>query len=248
MGFFNKEKFKFGKLHKYNFMNKSNSIRSYLPDTRLATKANISSMLRSYRTIFLKPDEGAGGQGIYKLTKIGNKYILISGTVRKQYNSLDALYNLHHRWFVKYKYVAQKGIELLKYNKRPFDIRVMVQKNKSRQLEVTGIIGRLAKQGRIVTNYHSGGTPLPVETLLSPHLKGTRRTEYIHKMEQIGKQACIVLERIYRSRKAFGADIAIDSKMRPWILEVNTKPDTKIFRALKDKTMYKRVMRYKNLY
>ncbi|WP_282942303.1 YheC/YheD family protein [Paenibacillus sp. RC67] len=244
MGYRSKVKFKFGKLGKYYFMKKYSSIRSYLPDTRLATKANISSMLQKYGTIFLKPDEGASGQGIFKLTKVGNKYTLRSGTVTKHYHSLDAAYNPHHKWFTRYKYVAQKGIQLLKHNERPFDLRVMVQKNKNKEFDVTGIIGRLAKRGKIVTNFHSGGTPLPVEALLSTHMSGDEQAAYIQDMERIGKEASIVLGHSYRSNKAFGVDIAIDNKMNPWILEVNTRPDTKIFKTLKDKSMYRRIMQY----
>lgn len=244
MGYRNKVKFKFGKLGKYKFMKKYSSIRSYLPDTRLATKSNISSMLQLYGTIFLKPDEGASGHGIFKLTKNGNKYTLRSGTVTKHYHSLDAVYQPHHKWFTRYKYVAQRGIHLLKHNERPFDLRIMVQKNKSKQLEVTGIIGRLAKKGKIVTNFHSGGTPLPVQTLLSSHFSGDEQTDFIQNMEQIAKEASVVLGHSYRSNKAFGVDIAIDHAMKPWILEVNTRPDTKIFKALKDKSMYNKIMLY----
>ncbi|GAA4848678.1 hypothetical protein GCM10023310_28610 [Paenibacillus vulneris] len=244
MGYRNKVKFKWGKLGKYRFMKKYSSIRPYLPDTRLATKANIGTMLEKYGTVYLKPDEGASGYGIYKLTKKGDQYILRSGTTTRYYHSLDAAYRPHHQWFTRYRYVAQQGIRLLQHNKRAFDLRIMVQKNKDKQFEVTGIIGRLAKQGKIVTNFHSGGTPLPVETLLSSHLTGDEQASFIQSMEQIGKEASVVLGHSYRSNKAFGVDIAIDSDMKPWILEVNTRPDTKIFRALKDKTMYRRIMQY----
>ncbi|NHN30803.1 hypothetical protein G9U52_13260 [Paenibacillus sp. S3N08] len=236
-----------GKLGKYYFMKGFNSINTFLPDTRIATKSNIRAMLRLYESLYLKPDEGTGGHGIYKITKIKNKYTLRSGTASKQFNSLDALYSSLHKQFSRNKYIVQKGIDLLKHNKRSFDIRVMVQKNRSKKLVVTGVIGRLAKPGKIVTNYHSGGTPLPIDSLLVSHLKRDKREKYIKRMEILGKEASNVLGKNYRSKRAFGVDIAIDSKMKPWILEINTRPDMSIFNTLKNKTMYKRILEYSRI-
>ncbi len=242
-----KVKYKMGKLGKYNFMKRFNAINAFLPDTRKATKSNIKTMIGLYESLYLKPDEGTGGKGIYKLTKTKNGYSLRSGTASKFFNSIDALYSSFHVLFTKNKYVVQKGIDLLKHNNRTFDIRVMVQKNKNKILIPTGIIGRLAKPKKIVTNYHSGGTPLPVEMLLKSRLKGDIRRKYIQRIEILGKEASKVLGRSYRSRRAFGVDIAIDSTMKPWILEINTQPDRSIFNTLKNKTMYKRILTYSKI-
>ncbi|MEK3723582.1 YheC/YheD family protein [Paenibacillus sp. FSL H8-0034] len=239
-----KEKYKMGKLGKHNFMKRYKAVNNFLPDTRIATKSNIKTMIKWYESLYLKPDEGTGGHGIYKITKTKNGYSLRSGTASKYFNSIDALYGSLHILFTRNKYVVQKGIDLLKHNKRAFDIRVMVQKNENKTLIPTGIIGRLAKPKKIVTNYHSGGTPLPIDTLLKSHLKRDSRRQYIQRIEKLGKVASNVLGKSYRSKRAFGVDIAIDSKMKPWILEINTRPDMSIFKTLKNKTMYKRILKY----
>lgn len=239
-----KVKYKMGKLGKYNFMHKFSSVNSLLPDTKAATKSNIFKMINKYDSIFLKPDEGTGGYGIFKITKTQKGYVLRRGTTSRNYITFDALYSSIGKFLYKNKYVVQKGINLLKHKGRPFDIRVMVQKNRNGQLESTGIIGRLAKPNKIVTNYHSGGTPLPIDTLLKTHLKGAARANFISKINSLGRKASIVLAKSYRRKKAFGVDIAIDSHMKPWILEINTRPDMSIFNTLKDKTMYRRILRY----
>jgi hypothetical protein len=242
-----KEKYKMGKLGKYQFMRRYKEIRSYLPDTRLANKSNIRAMIQRYDSLFIKPDKGTGGHGILKLSRYRNKYILKAGSISKQFGSFDAMYSSIHRLLTRNKFVVQKGIRLLQVNKRPFDIRVMVQKNKSRRLVVTGIIGRLARPGKIVTNYHSGGTPLPIGSLLKPHIGGAKRGSYIRRIERLGKEASVILGKTYTRKKAFGVDIAIGPNLRPWILEINTKPDKSIFNTLKNKTMYKRVIRYSKM-
>ncbi|MFB9328698.1 YheC/YheD family protein [Paenibacillus aurantiacus] len=239
-----KVKYKMGKLGKHLFMSKYSSINALLPDTKAATKSNIYKMLRKYDSLYIKLDEGTGGRGIYKITDVDGGFLLRSGTTSKMHTTFEALYNSLAKFLKNDKYVVQQGIDLLEHNGRSFDIRVMVQKNRSGQLETTGIIGRLAKPKKIVTNFHSGGTPLPVSTLLESHLNKTDRAVFIKELESLGRRASIVLGESYRSKKAFGVDIAIDSNMKPWILEINTGPDMSIFNALKDKTMYRRILKY----
>ncbi|WP_029191286.1 YheC/YheD family protein [Paenibacillus elgii] len=242
-----KVKYKMGKLGKHNFMKKYKMIRSFLPDTRKATLTNIKTMLRLYKSVYLKPDEGTGGRGIYKITKEKNNFILRTGSDVRNFNSLNVLFATIQRNLIRDKYIVQEGIVLLKHNNRPFDIRVMVQKNEKGILDVTGIIGRQAKRNKIVTNYHSGGTPLPLDTLLKSHLNDKSRKQYIQIIKRLGKNASTVLGKSYRSKRAFGVDIAIDYKMNPWVLEINTQPDMSIFNTLKNKTMYKRILRYSEI-
>ncbi len=228
-------------------MKKYKMIRSFLPDTRKATLTNIKTMLRLYKSVYLKPDEGTGGRGIYKITKEKNNFILRTGSDVRNFNSLNVLFATIQRNLIRDKYIVQEGIVLLKHNNRPFDIRVMVQKNEKGILDVTGIIGRQAKRNKIVTNYHSGGTPLPLDTLLKSHLNDKSRKQYIQIIKRLGKNASTVLGKSYRSKRAFGVDIAIDYKMNPWVLEINTQPDMSIFNTLKNKTMYKRILRYSEI-
>ncbi|WP_236575573.1 MULTISPECIES: YheC/YheD family protein [Paenibacillus] len=242
-----KEKYKMGKLGKYKFMKKYKMIRKFLPDTRTATLSNIKIMLGLYKSVYLKPDEGTGGHGIYRIHRDKNNLILRTGSKSRIFSSLNDLYTSIKNVLTRGKYIVQEGIELLKHNHRPFDIRVMVQKNGKGILDVTGIIGRQAKRNKVVTNYHSGGTPLPVDTLLKSHLNDESRKRYIQLLERLGKDASTVLGKSYRSKRAFGVDIAIDNKMNPWVLEINTKPDMSIFNALKNKTMYKRILRYSKI-
>ncbi|OCT14396.1 hypothetical protein A8709_26670 [Paenibacillus pectinilyticus] len=68
----------------------------------------------------------------------------------------------------KKTYLVQKGIRLLRYHELPFDLVIMIQRNRQRKWEVTGIVGRLAMPNKVVTNNHSGGRPMPVGKLLSP--------------------------------------------------------------------------------
>lgn len=141
-------------------------------------------------------------------------------------------------------FLIQKGIHLLKHSRRRFDFRVMVQVNLKGKWETTGIIGRLAHPKKIVTNYHSGGTPLPFERLMSTHMNTSQQQNYLGMLRKMGVQVAHQLQSAYPRIKEIGIDVAIDTKLNPWILEVNTKPDPYLFRKLKDRRVFRKVYRY----
>ncbi|WP_141692548.1 YheC/YheD family protein [Paenibacillus pectinilyticus] len=49
---------------------------------------------------------------------------------------------------------------------------------------------------------------------------------------------------IFPNFSSYGVDIGIDKEMKPWIIEVNTRPDKYIFNALSDKRMFRKIIRY----
>jgi hypothetical protein len=230
---------KLGK-HKYLFQNKN--IKSFIPEAYLANRKTIGLLFVNNKSIYLKPNNGTGGFGIYKITKLNQGYFLQSGLQSRSFKTLEQLMGHLSNTFSKKRYLAQKGINLLKYQNRSFDIRVMVQKNNHNQWETTGIVGRLAKPKKIVTNYHNGGTPLPLEGLLNPHLRNKK--EYIKGISELGVNVSKYMSKYFSKYRAFGVDVAIDSQHKPWILEVNTRPDKYIFNALKDKSMYRKILKY----
>ncbi|WP_338130749.1 YheC/YheD family protein [Cohnella ginsengisoli] len=142
--------------------------------------------------------------------------------------------------------MSQQGIELLKQDGRRFDFRVMVQMNPAGQWETTGIIGRLAHPRKIVTNYHAGGTPLPMETLMKTHLEKAGRTSrgYRRELSKLGVDVALVLGKRFPGLKEIGIDVAVDTALKPWILEVNTLPDPYIFLRLPDRGVYRRIRKY----
>lgn len=227
---------------------RSKKLQPYIPETRRWSFPVFSRMLRKYDMVYVKPVHGSFGRGVMRARiKENNRSVRYEYHYEKQrrkYTSLRKLYAAMNRKKLKKAYLVQKGIPLLKWDKRPFDVRVMVQRTATKPWKATGIIGRLAHPQRVVTNYHSQGTPLPIELLLKPYLTRTQRMRYKSILKRLSLHAAKKLQSKFKGLRQIGVDIGIDQTFHPWILEANTSPDPYIFKQLPDQKVFRRVMRY----
>lgn len=232
------------KLGKYNALKTDSTLAQFLPPTAVATKPAIHRMLEAYGSVYLKPSQGTAGFGIFKLSRTDHGYRLRHGSRSRTFKHYDASYDAFAKAARKKTYLVQKSIPLLRYKGRPFDLRIMVQKNSRQKWEATGIVGRLARPRKIVTNYHSGGKPMPAHELLAPFISKSEQSSYVNRLESISLRISTHLHKFFPRFRAYGVDMGIDSKQAPWIIEVNSRPDKSIFNALSDKRMYRKIMRY----
>jgi len=201
-------------------------------------------MLHRYGMVYIKPDAGTYGNGVMKVERRNGAYSYQTGEKKRTFGSFDSMYASILRHKRRRSYLVQKGIRLLKYKGRPFDIRVMVQRNRKRAWETTGIIGRVAHPRKIVTNYHSGGKPTDVRILLGSLASRERVARVQRSLANAGYRAARALSRTYPGIDMVGADIGLDHSLHPWIIELNTKPDPYLFRHLADKRISRKVLRY----
>lgn len=232
---------------KTNIMLKSEYLSQYMPTTKLFGRTNLQSMLSEYGMVYFKPINGTFGNGVTRIERttepaLGYRYQLEKRILF--FPTFEELYQKLAKQKKNRQYIVQKGIHLLRHQKRRFDIRVMVQKNPSKEWEATGIIGRLAHPAKIVTNYHSGGTPMALERLMSDHTNSSELAAFKNRLRKLSIAIAKNLEAAYPNIKELGVDIAIDANLHPWILEVNTLPDPFIFRKLPDQSVFHKVYRY----
>ncbi|WP_055106449.1 YheC/YheD family protein [Paenibacillus ihumii] len=240
------------KWEKTKALNKREHILPYIPDTRVYSLAHLQDMLNEYGMVYIKPDCGTYGIGVMcaELEKddidenAGPLFKLNFGTQSEVHPTVEELHKSIKEKIGAKTYLIQKGITLLTYRRRKFDLRALVQKTPHNTWETTAFIGRVAAPQKIVTNHHSGGTALPIEELLGPHLSPSQFSALYKEMKTLGVQVASQLSRKYPRLKEIGLDLAIDEQYRIWILEVNTKPALFPFKWLQDKSIYKKVRRY----
>lgn len=219
--------------------------KPFIPETRKYNKASLMSMLEKYKMVYVKPDLGTFGKGVMRAEQEGSqRFAYQYGEKRWEFKNVDALYKSMSKQVGDQSYLIQKGVHLLRHQKRYSDIRVMVQRNAKGPWEATGIIGRLGHPRKIVTNYHNGGKPMAMGELLKSHLSPSKQAELIKKLNTLGITIATQLQKTYPNFRQIGVDIGLDQSFTPWILEVNTKPDPYIFNQLKDKSMYRKVLSY----
>jgi hypothetical protein len=223
-----------------------------VPATKPLSKQSLRTMLHRYRMVYVKPDRGRFGIGVMRVEKISRRgqtnYRYQLGLKVKQFDSYDQLFRSILKHTSSRKYIAQKGIYLLRHRKRPFDIRIMVQLNPKKRWETTGAVARVASPNRVVTNYHNHGHPVPLGPLLVPYFGMKKRKAYEGRLNHLGARIAKHLHIFYPKIKEIGVDIGIDNHLKPWILEVNTRPDPYIFKQLRDKRMFRKIYRYARAY
>lgn len=228
---------------------KSSTISPLIPETVKFSKANLKNMLLKYGMVYVKPERGTYGNGVMKVEQSrdihGTEYRYQNGTKIKTFGAFDTFYLSLKKTTRGRSYLIQRGIVLLKHGKHRFDIRIMVQLSPRGNWETTGLIGRVAQKGKIVTNYHSGGKLTAMEKLLAPYLNEAQQTEMLKILRKLGEDIGRFYHKKYPGFRQIGVDVGLDIYMTPWIIEVNTNPDPYIFKHLSDKSMYRKVMAYR---
>ncbi|KPV59162.1 endospore coat-associated protein [Paenibacillus sp. A3] len=227
-------------------------LAKYIPETRKLNRDSLQNMLNRYGMVYVKPNSGTYGIGVMRVERLAREgrasYRCHIGKKIQTFTQYDDLYRHIAGLTRKRMYLVQKGIHLLKYKKRRFDLRVMVQKTPTGSWQTTGLIGRVAAPGKVVTNVHNGGKLKPVEVLLRGHAGSAKKSRLTSKLRTLGTSVARQLRTKYRGLKEIGLDVALDAKLHPWILEINTAPDPYIFRKLKDKRIFARIYRYAKAY
>ncbi|WP_189022351.1 YheC/YheD family protein [Paenibacillus albidus] len=227
----------------------SPEISSLIPETTRFTRSNLRTMLHKYGMVYVKPERGTYGNGVMRVEQSAQSgavaYKYQSGVKIKTFGAFEPFYTSLNKATRGRSYLIQRGIALLKHGDLRFDIRVMVQLSPQGKWETTGLIGRVAARGKIVTNYHSGGKPTAVGKLLAPHMSPGLQAQVMKRLSRLGEDIGRFYHKKGRGFTQLGVDVGLDRNMTPWIIEVNTNPDPYIFNQLADKSMYRKVMAYR---
>jgi hypothetical protein len=236
------KKFKEMQIHFFNeqFLNKWEVFQalsqvpqavSYMPATYLYKGFDtLQATLKRFNQVYLKPTNGSLGRGIYRIRKAGNhyscQYSTMSGSVKKKFSRLTSLYQSLSPRLSKTPYLVQQGLHLVKLNGNPLDFRSLVQKNHTGKWAVTSIVARSGQNDSIVSNLARGGTILQVGNALaaaSPWTTGIRPSS--KQLKEVSIQLAKGLESSMEGNFAeLGIDLAVDTRGKVWLLEINSKP------------------------
>ncbi|MBB6669655.1 YheC/YheD family protein [Cohnella nanjingensis] len=221
-------------------------LKHYVPATHRFRSSRIKRMLRSYSTLYIKPDVGRKGNGVIRVSKLNDGDVEISDnqtTVRCSKET--AVANIKKKLKSKKKYLIQRGISLATYHGRPFDVRVVLQKPLNRWTLSLMSAKVAPKSSSVVTNVSKGALDVEVVKALQ---NADQRLNAVRVMRDLIDVSYQIAQRL-GSRfplKIIGLDMGIDKKGNVWFIEANTKPDCIGLEHL-DRKLYRRYRRAKRM-
>lgn len=220
----------FDKWETHQALSSFSELRKYLPETKLYNHQLIlERLLNKYETVYIKDSAGKLGHNIFKVQRNDSGKYTISHqkndiVYHKVINSKE-LYNTLKTGDLSGKnIIAQQGVSLAKLKGKPFDIRILVQKNPFGKWELVDKSIRVAAaDNSVVTNISSGGEVKSfkeVVPMIFPKLSKDIEKDISNMSLDISRR----LEERYGRLGELGIDAALDSNGRLWLIEVNGKP------------------------
>lgn len=219
--------------------------KKFLPETRRLDQFNVvTDMLTKHKAVYLKPTANSLGNEIVRIENrdLGS-YSYIHQTLNNQRRErvvssfADLLTELPATVRDSCDYLVQEAITLAEYEGRPFDLRLLVQKNRRGRWQKTGTAARIAGSGSITTHVFYGGTRYAaweaIRKAAESHGFSLQKVE-----KQIKKLVATFPKTIEKAvGQSFGElemDLGIDQQGKVWFFEANSKPfrfDEKLIRA-----------------
>lgn len=223
-----------GKWEVYTILSRYPDIRPHLPETdRVYVSQDVLAHLARIGDVVIKPLGGSLGRKVIRITKGSANTVHLSG--RDGYNrpfSATIPASQLDLWLRKQlptaRWLIQPYLELSTPDQRPFDIRVLVQKNGQGEWEIVGKAIRQGQPGGLTANLHGGGQGIGFIPFMQRHFPD--QVERIaRQIDELSLKIPPLLEKSHGPLVELGIDIGVDRHGNVWVIEVNSKPGRSLF-------------------
>ncbi|MRN52993.1 YheC/YheD family protein [Paenibacillus monticola] len=225
--------FFFNKWDLFEWLKGSRATTKHIPKTRRLRSSNtLTTMLKNHASLYLKPEDGKAGKGIMRLryrSDVSLPYRLQIQSDKRNLTykaaSMDRLWARIGKEKGATHYIVQQAIELATHRGRPFDLRVLLQKNGRGAWAVTGIGARLAGARSITTHVPRGGSIEEPASMLEGTF-GPERAATI--LKNVPTTALLIARQIERASDSIlgemSMDLGVDEEGGLWFFEANSRP------------------------
>lgn len=203
---------------------------NHLPATFLYRDVSIMELLNHYGALYLKACQGYHGRKVYKVTlEHGGIYRFYHHTVKAKetFTDQNAFQDKLNQLIGKREYIVQEEIAKMKMpGDNYFDIRVLVQKNINGVWGITNTVSRITN--RFFENTSIFEKAEFTDRLLT-RLRVPRRKRIIAELHEISLKAAFYLEQKLGHLGELSVDFILDPSGKLYIIEVNGKPQRKVY-------------------
>ncbi|MCS1351632.1 YheC/YheD family protein [Mechercharimyces sp. CAU 1602] len=223
-----------GKWRTHEMLQTLPDLLPYLPNTHPWTESQgVLDFLRTHGSCLLKPNGGSHGRGIIAITSEGKEYLIRGRSQNNEsfehtINQSSALQTWLKAFIGSARYIYQPFLSLTTKDDRPFDVRILVQKNRNLQWSTTGMAVRLGKPHTLTSNLHGGGSAERIIPFLSKHYP-KQMPDILTAIQWLSKHVPLYIEKQHGRLIELGLDVGIDRNGKVWLLEVNSKPGRTVF-------------------
>lgn len=232
-----------GKWNVYRSLKRKEIFRPHLPKTAkyVSSRQLAKWLLHHNHEVFLKPHSGTHGKMTLHVRRAGDGQDL---TVIGR-DSHNVQFHKHfHDWKTgaawiegfmgERAFIIQPYLQLTNSKGRPFDIRVLMQKNESGRWGLTGMAVRLGGQNSATSNLHGGGTAVGAGRFMNQEFGEPAAARIFDTIRRLSADIPEHLESCFGRLAELGIDFGVDRDGRVWIIEVNSKPGRSAFFQIGD--------------
>ncbi|OBR62947.1 hypothetical protein A7K91_09525 [Paenibacillus oryzae] len=212
------------------------------PSMLFRSAASLPRLLRRYpQGLVLKPASGMQGRGIIAIKTLNlRKGYEIAGknrsnrSIRRLFADEEELTVWLERWTRGTAYLLQPCLLLRDADNRPFDIRILLQKNETGAWSFTGAAARVGAAGRLTSNLHGGGKAEHALSKLSASFGKKKSRELLTTLKEASQLAATCIEGAFGRFCELAFDFGVEPTGKLWLLEANSKPGRQSFRHIGD--------------
>jgi len=204
-------------------------IRPYLPDTKkLDSPARFRHFCSEHQFVYLKPVRGKAGEGIMRIEFVNRAWrvqrLKEQKAITRRFSNLDDLWRYVRGHVRQKRYIMQKGIRRARYLGKPFDLRVLVQKNGEGEWGVTGVGIRRAGAQIITTHVPRGGSIHSLASVLQSLFPNDPQSMEA-TIHQTALSIARALDQKNKDLAEMSMDLGLTSEGNIWFFEANAKPE-----------------------
>lgn len=256
-----------GKWDVYRMLKGEELLKKIMPETVLyqGSQQLADFINRHHGSVFLKPHGGSKGRSVLHVTRV---YKAAHGSLPSESSTIMVIEgrDWHNEPFVREfqqpkdclawigrfignrKFVMQPFLTLHTRDDKPYDVRVLMQKNESGRWTMTGMAARIGQPGAVTSNLHGGGHAVSLAPFLAEQFSTEESERLIQELEAYSTIIPTAIEQQHGRLVECGIDFGIDQHARIWLLEVNSKPGRTVFTQTGDHEAAKQAVEKPILY